>query len=193
MVTNIREDCLIFYGISPDNSKLRQINNALIDFINAKKKMDPSGRFNLILFMQNVPNYLDNFTFDTNLIVDMFKSSNKNIVKANIGVGMMISFHLLTQNFKSVSEKLLRSLILIDSGSIKISSEKVSILTNLINNIKNLPFYLDIIGININNEQEVGLLKKIATLGNGEFFEIDNTKDLQPLLVNLSKKKLSAE
>ncbi|MFW9785655.1 MAG: hypothetical protein ACFFFB_25455, partial [Candidatus Heimdallarchaeota archaeon] len=170
MVTNISEDCLIFYGISPDNTKLRQINNALYDFINAKKKIDPSGRFNLILFMQNVPNYLDNFTFDTNLILDMFKSSNKNLVKANIAVGIMISIHLLTQNFKSISEKLLRSLILIDSGSIKISSEHVNILTSLINNVKNLPFYLDIIGFNINNGQETGSLKKIANLGNGEFF-----------------------
>lgn len=193
MVTNISEDCLIFYGISPDNTKLRQINNALYDFINAKKKIDPSGRFNLILFMQNVPNYLDNFTFDTNLILDMFKSSNKNLVKANIAVGIMISIHLLTQNFKSISEKLLRSLILIDSGSIKISSEHVNILTSLINNVKNLPFYLDIIGININNGQETGSLKKIANLGNGEFFEIDNIKDLQPLLIKLSKKKLSME
>ncbi|MFX1323862.1 MAG: hypothetical protein ACFE8N_02825 [Promethearchaeota archaeon] len=193
MVTNISEDCLIFYGISPDNTKLRQINNALTDFINAKKKIDPSGRFNLILFMKNVPNYLDNFTFDTSLILDMFKSSIKNIVKANIAVGMMISIHLLTQNFKSVSEKLLRSLILIDSGSIKISSEHVNILTSLINKVKNLPFYLDIIGINIDNEQEVSLLKKLANLGNGEFFVIENIKDLQPLLVNLSKKKLSAE
>lgn len=193
MVRSISEDCLIFYGISPDNTKLRQINNALSDFIKNKKEIDPSGRFNLIIFIQDVPNYLNNFTFDINLILDTLKSSNKTIVRANTAVGITISIHLIIQNYKTVSEKLFRTLVLIDRESYMINSKKISALTNLIQHVKNLPFYIDIIGIGINDKQQSDYLKKLANIGNGEFFEIDDIKNLQPVLIKLSKKKFSAE
>ncbi|MFX0081720.1 MAG: hypothetical protein ACFE94_08200 [Candidatus Hodarchaeota archaeon] len=193
MLSSISEDCLIFYGISPDFTKSRQIYNALSDFIKEKHTIDPYGRFNLLIFLQDTPNYLDNFTFNIDLILDNLKALSKNIVKANTAVGILISIHLIIQNFKHVSEKLFRLLIFLDEGSYKIPSNLIDVIKNLINKAKNLPFYIDIVGVEINNKQESDYLKKIANLGNGEFYEVNNIKDLRPLLNELSKKKFIEE
>ena len=193
MVHSISEDCLIFYGLSPENTKFRQVYSAISDFLKDKKTIDPSGRFNLIVFLQNAPNFFDNFTFDINLILEALKSSNRNIVRANIAVGISIGIHLIIQNFKSVSEKLFRLLVLLDGGSTKIPFDRLDSILNLINDAKNLPFYIDIIFIDVNNKQEIDYLKRIANLGDGEFYEINNLKDLKPLVNKLSKKKFVKE
>jgi rubrerythrin len=193
MVPSISEDCLIFYGLSPEITKFRQVYSAISDFLNDKKTIDPSGRFNLIVFLQNAPNFLDNFTFDINLILETLKSSNKNIVRANTFVGILIGVHLIIQNFKSVSEKLLRLLILLDGGSTKIPFDRLDSIISLINDAKNLPFYIDIIAIDVNDKQEIDHLKRIANLGDGEFYEINDLKDLKPLANILSKKKFVKE
>ena len=193
MVFNISEDCLIFYGLTPDFTKLRQVYSALSDFIRDKQQIDPSGRFNLVAFLQDRPNYLDNYTFDTNLILEALRLENKNIVKANIGVGILVSIDLIIQNFKSISEKLFRLLILLDGGSYKIQSKYISNINHFINIAKNLPFYIEIVGIEINDDQEIEKLKKIANLGNGEFYDVKNNKDIKPLLKKLSKKQLAKE
>jgi hypothetical protein len=190
VVNNISEDCLIFYGLSPASTRLRQVYDAFTEFLKNKKTIDPSGRFNLIMFLQDSPNFLDNFTFDFNLILEALKSSNKDLVKANTAVGILIALHLIIQNFKAVSEKLFRLLILLDGGSQDIPLDHVEKIINILNDTKNLPFYIDIITIDIKNKQQIDVLKKFANIGDGEFYSINNTKDLKPLLNNLSKKKI---
>ncbi|MHA1913981.1 MAG: hypothetical protein ACW986_11425 [Promethearchaeota archaeon] len=193
MVLNISEDCLIFYGLSPKVAKFRQIYDALTDFLKNKQIIDPSGRFNLIMFLQDSPIFFDNFTFDMNLILEALKSSNNSIVRANTAVGIKIGIHLIIQNFKNVSEKLFRILILLDGGSYKIQGDDIEKITNIINDTKNLPFYIDILGIDINDKQQIDCLKRFANLGDGGFYEIDNIKELKPLLIKLSKKKFVNE
>jgi hypothetical protein len=193
MVFTISEDCLIFYGLTPDIAKMRQVYSALSDFIRDKQQIDPSGRFNIIAFLHGTPNYLDNYTFDTNLILETLKLFSKNIVRANLAMGILASLELIIQNFKDISEKLFRLLILVDGRSYKIDSKFADNITNLINIAKILPFYLEIIGIEINNDQESEKLKKLANLGNGEFYNVKKIKDLKPLLRDLSKKQLTKE
>ena len=193
MAPNISEDCLIFFGLSPTVTKLRQVYDALTEFLTDKKTIDPSGRYNLIMFLENTPNFFDNFTFDINLILEVLKSSNKDIVNANTAVGILIGLHLIIQNFKSVSDKLFRLLILLDRGSHKISINHVKKITNILNDTKNLPFYIDIIVIDMNDKHEIETLRRFANLGDGEFYNINSTKDLKPLLTKLSKKKFIKE
>jgi hypothetical protein len=193
VVPNISEDCLIFFGLSPNFTKLRQVNDALTEFLRDKKLIDPSGRYNLIMFLQNAPNFFDNFTFDIDLILEVLKISSKDIVNANTAVGILIGLHLIIQNFKNVSEKLFRLLILVDRGAHKISINHVKKITNILNDTKNLPFYIDIIVIDMNDKHEIETLKKFANLGDGEFYNINSTKDLKPLLTKLSKKKFIKE
>ncbi len=63
------EDCLIFYAFSPENIKVKQVYNSLSEFMKNKQIADPSDRFNLIVFQADGPNYLDQFTFDSDYIL----------------------------------------------------------------------------------------------------------------------------
>ncbi|MFX0008591.1 MAG: hypothetical protein ACFFAV_17910, partial [Candidatus Hermodarchaeota archaeon] len=57
------EDCLIFYAFTPEFTRLKNVEDAIADFMKNKQLIDPSDRFNLIVFSRDGPNYLNNFTF----------------------------------------------------------------------------------------------------------------------------------
>lgn len=189
----ISEDCLIFYGFSPETTKLAQVYNPISTFMNDKQNIDPSSRFNLIVFLKDGPYYFDQFTFDPNYILETLKSISKNIEKPNIVSGILIAINLIIENFKKISEKLFRLLILIDEEFCGIPTRFLSIIIELINKVKDLPFYIDIVCIRNKNPEKDGILKKLAYLANGEYYEIKSIRDLDPLLNELSKKQLIEE
>ncbi|MFX0154782.1 MAG: hypothetical protein ACFE9Q_09670, partial [Candidatus Hodarchaeota archaeon] len=73
------EDVLVFYGLTPELTKFKNAYNSISKYMEKKQSNDPSDRFNLILFLQDGPNYLDHFTFDTNHVLSLLKSVEKDI------------------------------------------------------------------------------------------------------------------
>ncbi|MFX0037174.1 MAG: hypothetical protein ACFE9I_16200, partial [Candidatus Hermodarchaeota archaeon] len=193
MTTIISEDCLIFYGFSPEITKSKQVNDAISDFMKNKRKIDPSGRFNFVLFLHDGPNYLNHFTLDPDYVLKTLKLLKNNIIKANTSAGILIALSLLIENFKKTSEKLFRLLVLLDESVSRIPPDQFPIIEKLAKDVKNLPFYIDIISLETNNNEENEILKKIATLGNGDFYQIKNAQDLKPLLNELVVKKYNME
>jgi len=189
----ISEDCLIFYGFSPEITKLRQVYSPISAFMHDKQNIDPASRFNLIVFLKDGPNYFDQFTFDSNYILETLKSISNDISKPNIISGILISISLIIENFKKISEKLFRLLILIDQEFSEIPTRFLPILEDLINKVKNLPFYIDIICIENNNHEKNRTLEKLANLANGDLYQVNEIRDLSPLLNELSKKQFMAE
>ncbi|MFW9901967.1 MAG: hypothetical protein ACFFDY_11905, partial [Candidatus Thorarchaeota archaeon] len=193
MTTIISEDCLIFYGLSPEITKFRQVFKEISDFMKNKQKIDPSGRFNFILFLKNGPNYLDHFTLNLEYILKTLKLLSNDIIKPNTAEGISIGISLLIENFKKTSKKLFRLLVLLDDSAYNIAPNEFSIIEKIVNDIRSLPFYIDIISIEKKSNEDSIKLKKIATSCNGEFYQIKDLEDLESLLNTLANKKIKTE
>jgi len=193
MESSKSEDCLIFYAFTPEITKFRQVSNAISDFMKNKQLTDPSDRFNLILFLRDGPNYLDHFTFDTDHILKTLKSLNKDITKANIAGGIFIAITFIIEVFKKISEKYFRLLILVDDGAYEIPDEILPALEELIKKVKEMPFFIDTILIGSPYSDQAQKLLKLTNLCNGELYGIKNTKELNPILTELSEKKRVSE
>ncbi|MFX1454241.1 MAG: hypothetical protein ACFFDB_02595 [Promethearchaeota archaeon] len=189
----ISEDCLILYGFSPETTKFRQVSNAISDFMKNKSEIDPSSRFNFVLYLHDGPNYLNHFTLDPDYILKTLKLLKDDIIKANTFEGIFLALSLLIENFKKTSEKLFRLLVLLDESAYKIHPDQFPVIEKLVKDVRNLPFYIDIISIETNKYEGNDTLNKIATSGNGEFYQIKDIQDLKPLLNELAIKKFKME
>ena len=187
------EDCLIFYALTPEITKLRSVYNIIGEFMQKKQAIDPSDRFNLILFHKDGPNYLDHFTFDPDYILKTLKSLGKNIDRANIAGGVFIAITFIIEVFKKISEKFFRLLILIDEGAHEIPESFLPALEELIKKVRDMPFFVDIIYMGSPYSDQAQKLLKIANLSNGELFGIKSIKELSPILTELSEKKRVSE
>ncbi|MFW9824812.1 MAG: hypothetical protein ACFFE4_17855 [Candidatus Thorarchaeota archaeon] len=189
----ISEDCLILYGFSHETTKFRQVYDAISEFMKNKSKIDPSSRFNLVLYLNDGPNYLNHFTLDPDYVLKTLKLLKDDIIKANTFEGIFIALSLLIENFKKTSEKLFRLLVLLDESAYRIPPDQFPVIEKLVKDVRNLPFYIDIISIETHNHEENDTLNKIATSGNGVFYQIKNVQDLKPLLNELVIKKFKME
>ncbi len=187
------EDCLIFYGFTPEITKMRQVFSSIADFMKNKQLTDPSDRFNLIVFQHDGPNYLDHFTFDQELILKTLKSMSGDITNANIAGGIFIAITFIIEVYKKISEKIFRLLILIDEGAYDIPSDYLPPIEELIKVVKDMPFFIDVVRIGLPNSEISTKLMKLTKLCNGEFYEIATIRELDPILTTLSEKKYVSE
>jgi len=183
------EDCLIFYSLTPEVTKIKQVYSSFDTFMKNKQSKDPSDRFNLIAFEKDGPFYLEDFTFDSDLILQNLKSMSKDFGRANIAGGIFIAITFIIEVYKKISEKTFRLLIVIDDGAFKIPSHYMTALEELIKKVKDMPFFIDIVYIGKQSFEESSKLLKLVNLSKGEFHEIKNTKELNDVLINLSDKK----
>lgn len=187
------EDCLIFYGFTPEITKMRHVFGPIAEFMKNKQITDPSDRFNLIVFQHDGPNYLDHFTFDQEHILKTLKSMSGDITNANIAGGIFIAITFIIEVYKKISEKIFRLLILIDDGAYDIPFEYLPPIEELIKVVKDMPFFIDIIRVGTPNSEISSKLMKLTKLGNGGFYEIANIRELDPILTTLSEKKYVSE
>jgi hypothetical protein len=183
------EDCLIFYSLTPELTEVKNVYDSILEFMEKKQAKDPSDRFNLILFLPDGPNYLDHFTFDTNHILSMLKSVENDITKANIAGGVFVATTFVIEVYKKISEKIFRLLIIVDDGSYAIPSQYLPALEELIDKVKEMPFFIDVIFIGHPDYEERKNLTKLVNLSKGEYYEISDIKELNPMLMELSYKK----
>ena len=193
MQSSKSEDCLIFYAFTPEVTKYRQVSSAITEFMKNKQLSDPSDRFNLIMFLKDGPNYLDQFTFDPDHILQTLKSLNKDISKANIAGGIFIAITFIIEVFKKISEKFFRLLILVDDGAYEIPDAFLPALEELIKKVKDMPFFIDTVLIGSAYSDQAQKLLKLTNLCNGELYGIKGVKDLTPVLMELSEKKRVSE
>jgi hypothetical protein len=183
------EDCLIFNGLTPELTKTKKVYDALHEFMKKKQSFDPSDRFNLIVFEEDGPSYLENFTLHPEHVLDMLQSLENKMVPANIAGGIFIAITFIIDVFKKISEKVFRLIILVDASAPKIPPQYLPVLKDLIRNVKDMPFFIDIISINFSDSNEIKKFMGLANLCNGELYNINRIKDLESLLLRLSEKK----
>lgn len=183
------EDILIIYGLTPGIMDTAPIHKTLTEFCKKKKRMVSSDRFNLIVFLKDGPNYLENFTLNPEHILIALKSLEEDLVKGNISAGIFLSIKLIIEVFKSISERSFHLIIILDSGSAEIPNDKVPVLKNVIDKVKEMPLVIDIVSINVNNPSEDFKLKKIAGRTGGDLYKIKKVKELSSILNKLAEKK----
>ncbi|MBY8984225.1 MAG: VWA domain-containing protein [Candidatus Lokiarchaeota archaeon] len=189
MQSSKSEDCLIFYAFTPEFTKYKHVSSAITEFMKNKQISDPSDRFNLIMFLKDGPNYLDQFTFDPDHILKTLKSLSKDISRANIAGGIFIAITFIIEVFKKISEKFFRLLILVDDGAYEIPDAILPALEELIKKVKDMPFFIDTVLIGSAYSDQAQKLLKLTNLCNGELYGIKGIKDLTPVLMELSEKK----
>ncbi len=187
------EDCLIFYAFTPKITKMRHVYSSIEDFMKNKQFIDPSDRFNLIVFQKDGPNYLDHFTFDYEHILKTLKSLGKDIIRANIAGGIFLAITFIIEVYKKISEKIFRLFILVDDGAYEIPDEYLPALVELIKKVKDMPFFIDTILIGSPYSDQAQKLLKLTNLCNGELYGVKSIKDLYPILMSLSEKKYVTE
>ncbi len=183
------EDTLIFYGLTPDLTKIKSIYNSISEYMEKKQSKDPSDRFNLILFLPDGPNYLDHFTFDTNNILSMLKSVENEISTANIAGGVFVATTFVIEVYKRISEKIFRLLIIVDDGAYPIPTHYLPALEELIKKVKDMPFFIDVIHIGHPEYEARNNLTQLVNLSKGDYHEISDISELNPMLMELSYKK----
>ena len=146
------EDTLILFALTPGITSMTPVYNALTLLSNLKKDGDSSSRFNIIFFQEDGPNYLENFTLNAEYIVMALKSLEPVIVKGNVGGGIFLGISIIIDVFKKVSEKSFRLIILTDSGTPKIAKLYMPILETMIDQIKGMPFFIDIVRIDVEDQ-----------------------------------------
>jgi len=180
------EDILIIYGLTPGIMDTAPIHKTLTEFCKKKKRMVSSDRFNLIVFLKDGPNYLENFTLNPEHILIALKSLEEDLVKGNISAGIFLAIKLIIEVFKSISERSFHLIIILDSRSAEIPNDKVPVLKNVIDKVKEMPLVIDIVSINVDNPSEDFKLKKIAGRTGGDLYKIKKVKELTSILNKLA-------
>jgi len=183
------EDTLIFNGLTPGITDFLIVYDALKEFLEKKKEMDHSDRFNVILFQEDGPNYLEEFTLNPENVLIALKSLEPMLSRANIAGGIMVAITFIIDVFKKISDKCFRLIILTDKGSYKIPDQYVPVLENLIDQVKDMPFIIDIIRVNINDPVEDLKLLDLVRRTSGNLHEIFDVRDLTSILDKLAQKQ----
>jgi hypothetical protein len=183
------EDTIIFNALTPEITEMDYVYDAIENFCNLKKETDPSDRFNIILFQSDGPNYLEDFTLNPDHILIVLKSLEPVMVQANVAGGIMTAITFIIDVYKRISEKVFRLLILTDSKSKKIPEKSIPVLEHLIDKVKDMPFFIDIIQIDIDNPEEDKKLMNLANRCHGNIHEINDIRTLSSIMEVLSLKR----
>ncbi len=168
---------------------MSRLTKALDRFLSLKKEKDPSDRFNIILFQGSGPNYLNGFTLNPNTILLALKSLESTLIPANISYGIFVATTFIIDVYKRISHKAFRLIILTDAGTLKIPAQYIPVLNNLIDKVKNMPFFIDVVRINVEEPQEDKKLMDLAERCYGSVHRINSARDLESILKVLALKR----
>ena len=190
MVKYRSEDIIIFNGLTLDITDMTIFYAALESFFKKIQSIDSSDRFNFILFQEDKTNYLENFTTNYNEIISALKSLETLNAITNLASGIFGALPLFINVFKKIGDKTFRLMIFIDSNSCLVPAYHMPVLEDLIEKIKEeIPFFMDVIGINTHNPEEENKIKNLAQNSGGDFYAIEEIQDLADKLDFLTEKR----
>ena len=111
------------------------------------------------------------------------------MVTSDLVSGIIIAITLIIDIFKKYGGRSFRLIIFTDSGTSTIPDHFLPVLEELIDMVKNLPFSIDFIGINLKAAKESKKMKNLVQRSGGEFLNISNIDSLKDKLMVLADKK----
>ncbi|TFG21557.1 MAG: hypothetical protein EU529_13265 [Promethearchaeota archaeon] len=176
-------------ALTPNITEMPFIYEAIERFCEVKTSIDPSSRYNVSFFEENGPNYLEDFTLNSEHILLTLKSLEPVIIGGNIGGGIFVGISFIIQAFKIIGEKAFRLIVFSDAYTPKIAPVYLPVLQNLISQVKDMPLFIDIIRIKIKDPEEDEKLQKLVKRCNGEILYVEKLNELPQLLETLALKK----
>ncbi len=182
------EDTLIFIALHPKITKMKRILKHLKNFMEAKQSTDPTDRFNIIAFEEMGPIYYEDFVYDQEHILAAAEEIAPSLSRPNIMGGIMVAITFIIDVFKQVSEKTFRLIVLMDKTTPPL--EHQDLVLDLVNQVKDMPFFIDFVRIDIDNPGGDLELIRFVKRCNGEvFFAEDDGRGLAKVMEELAKKK----
>jgi hypothetical protein len=191
-MTTRSEDTLILYALTPGYyhpEEMSLIYESLQEFCDKKKATDHSDRFNIVLFQEDGPNYLEDFTLNPENVLIALKSLEPMIVEANMSGGIMVSATFIIDVFKNIPNKCFRMVILTDNGTIEIPDIYIPVLDNIIDKVKEMPLIIDIVRIKVDKYEDDLKLSGLISKTRGHLHHVQDLNELYPILNNLAEKK----
>ena len=146
MVKTRSEDTVIYSALSPKSTEMEVFYEQLHLFLQKKNEIDLSDRYNYILFGEDKPNYLDDFTFDYYKVSNELKRLEESNLHPSVAGGIFGAIPLFLVEFKKIGNKCFRLIIFIDRDSDKIPEHELPILFDLLDKLEVLSLFIDIIG-----------------------------------------------
>lgn len=187
MATTLSEDTIIFNALNSSNVNMELVYKAIERFISLKKTMDATDRFNFIACQENGPDYLEDFTPNSEVVINGLKQCKTS--HPNIAGGIFTAMTLVVEVWKKIPDKCFRLIILTDSASLPIPNPYLIELQKLVDKIYTFPFFLDIIRLNIDDTEEDKKLMSLAKRCNGEIHEINSLNSLSDIIEILALKR----
>ena len=183
------EDTVIFNALTPSITDMSKVYRVLEKFFQDKKAIDTSDRFGLVVFRDDGPDNLDEFTLEPKHILNALKTLEPELDKARIAGGIFRSLSFIIQVFKTISEKCFRVIILTDAGTHPLPKEFLTNLNEIIDNVFVFPCIIDIVRINVEDKKQNSILLSLAKRSGGNLHKIKNVDSLSFIMDILAKKK----
>jgi hypothetical protein len=183
------EDTLIFFAIDPKITNIQKAYEAILAFCEAKKTADRSDRFNIVIFQEDGPNYFEDFTLNPQHVMIGLQSLEPTLVPAHLAGGIFVAITFIIDVFKIVSDKCFRLLIITDSSPKGIPEKFIPVVYNLIDQVKDMPFFIDVVRIGVDDPAEDLKLMRFAKRTKGNLYEIRSISELKDTLLQIAAKK----
>ncbi len=190
MATIASEDTMVLVATTPSNTEFGPLAKIIIDFFTEKQEIDNTDRFNLCAFQNRGPLYLEDFTFNIQYFNKLLRGLDERLVAdPDVIGGIIVAVTFIIDVFKKVGGKTFRLVVLTDKGTPSMDGSKVEITNTLVDQVKELPFIMDIVRIGVKDELEDMRLDRLAKRVGGGLYYAKNLKDLTSVMERLSSKK----
>ncbi len=181
------EDTLVVLALSPKTTHFEQLIKDLEAFFRMKQEADQTDRFNFVAFLKTGPTYLEDFSFNIELVMDHLEQVRKRWGEVNFAGGFFLGLTFILDVFKKVGGKTFRIIVLNDKSAPNVKN--VEIIYDLVKKVVDLPTFIDIVRIGVKDQTDDWRLRELAKDSNGNFVKIESVKDLKKVLAILAQKK----
>ncbi|HMF32810.1 MAG TPA: hypothetical protein VKK79_15405 [Candidatus Lokiarchaeia archaeon] len=181
------EDTLVVIAMSPKTTKFDLLHKDLAAFFRLKQEADNTDRFNFVAFQKTGPIYLEDFTFNVDLILDHLEQARKKLGDVNLAGGFFLALTFVLDVFKKVGGKTFRIIVLNDDSAPQVKN--VEVIYDLIKKVSKLPTFIDVVRVGVKDPTDDWRLRELARDCGGFFAKIESQKDLKKVLTALAQKK----
>jgi len=181
------EDTLVVLAISPKVTRFELLLKDLEVFFRQKQETDQTDRFNFIAFQKSGPTYLEDFSFNLELVMDNLEQVRKRWGEVNFAGGFFLALTFILDVFKKVGGKTFRIIVINDQAAPHVKN--VEIIYDLVKKVVDLPTFIDIVRVGVKDPSDDWRLRELAKDSNGNFVKIESQKDLRKVLAVLAQKK----
>ncbi|MHA1820482.1 MAG: zinc-ribbon domain-containing protein [Promethearchaeota archaeon] len=186
------EDTIIFPAIDPHITRISSLITIFKRFCSKKQEIDPTDRFNFVVFTREGPIYLEKFTHDHEFLIDSLKKILHEIknIKANLAGGIFLAVTFIIDVFKRVAGKSFRLIIILDKKTPHFKN--LEPVLALLDNVVDFPFFIDIVKLGKEDKkgtEEDVIFQRLADMSSGTMNYAKSEKDLLKICMELANKK----